>query len=338
MQLNISLDHDDFAFPERHKNVRALAGMLLHAIGDLDETDSEAGAHAGETPKGSVIVPPPPPPSARPAATAPASVTSAAPAAVVVPLPPTIPAAGPAFSPPPPPPVPVGTNDDEGDAGPSSNVVNFPTPPPPPSGASPAATNFATGTPVAAPAAGNGSPVSGAAPAGPAEFDSSGLPWDARIHQKSKNKKKDGTWKLIKGLDATIAAAVVTELAARKGAASSVAPPVTPPGSVPLPPVSNVPAPPPVPAPTAPPSVPVPPPPAVGSAGAPPPPPSSITGMTFRQLLDKITEATKASKITPSEVSLICQECGAANLMQLNSMPQLIENVNTLLDAKLLGL
>lgn len=48
------------------------------------------------------------------------------------------------------------------------------------------------------------------------EYDSAGLPWDARIHNKGRTKKKDGTWKLQKGLDPIIAQAIVAELAAKR--------------------------------------------------------------------------------------------------------------------------
>ncbi len=44
------------------------------------------------------------------------------------------------------------------------------------------------------------------------EFDSAGVPWDARIHQKNKSKKKDNTWKLQKGIDANLVTAVMQTL------------------------------------------------------------------------------------------------------------------------------
>jgi hypothetical protein len=49
------------------------------------------------------------------------------------------------------------------------------------------------------------------------EVDSAGIPWDERIHQASRNKKKgDGTWMLKRGLDPNVAQAVTAELLARK--------------------------------------------------------------------------------------------------------------------------
>ena len=44
------------------------------------------------------------------------------------------------------------------------------------------------------------------------ETDSSGLPWDGRIHAATKTKKVDGTWKAKKGADAAVIAQVEAEL------------------------------------------------------------------------------------------------------------------------------
>lgn len=58
---------------------------------------------------------------------------------------------------------------------------------------------------------GDAAPVAGyVAP----ERDSTGLPWDARIHAKSKTTNKDGTWKSARGVDAATVAAVEAELRA----------------------------------------------------------------------------------------------------------------------------
>lgn len=187
--------------------------------------------------------------------------------------------------------------------------------------------------------------------------------WDARIHQKAKGKKQDGTWKLIKGVDKTLVENVVRELAASKlppnaapagvnvGAAppappASVAPPVPLPpadiaagtGTVPMPPQpGTVPAPPSgMPAQTVSPPVPVPPgataaavPAAPGTLGAPGP---------YRALIDKITEATKTNKLTAQQVLAIVHDAGAPNLMQLNQFPHLIEVVSSGIDLALAGL
>lgn len=220
-----------------------------------------------------------------------------------------------AVTPPPPPVVPVDSSDDE----PTSNVLPFPVPPPPPPPSIPTADTAAPIPP--APPATTAAVVSTVVSA---EFDSAGMPWDARIHQKSKNKTKPGCWKVIKGLDATILAAVTAELAARKGASA----PVSLPGSVPLPPVANGAGVGQVPTPPAPPVVPVPP---VAPAGA-------LPISAFRELVDKLTTATKAQQITPAKANEICQAVGAPNLMELNKLPHLIPEVSSRVDAFLAGL
>ena len=87
-------------------------------------------------------------------------------------------------------------------------------------------------------------PVNIAAPA----LDSAGLPWDERIHAKSKTTKSDGTWKRGRGVTDEQAAAVESELRARSASpipaqsAPFVPPaaPVQPPSNFqPQPPVQN---------------------------------------------------------------------------------------------------
>lgn len=127
--------------------------------------------------------------------------------------------------------VPAGTITREPIMPPMGNVVPFPPALPAPSTApaavspavAPALTAVAgaplpNAPPVLPPAVTTAAAAPAQSPAAPAEYDSAGLPWDARIHQKGKSKKKDGTWKLQKGLDPTFAQAVVTELATKRRA------------------------------------------------------------------------------------------------------------------------
>lgn len=59
-------------------------------------------------------------------------------------------------------------------------------------------------------------------PANAGELDDAGYPWDKRIHSSMKNKLvKDGTWKLIRGVDPTLVANVRAEYDAQRGAASA---------------------------------------------------------------------------------------------------------------------
>jgi hypothetical protein len=284
-----------------------------------------------------------------------------------VPVPPV-----PVVIPPPPPPAP-------------SNVVAFPTPVPPAPTATAPATSTANPTSVSAvvppapPAAvvtvtpPNVPAAPPATPGAPAtdDYDSSGFPFDARIHQKGKGTKKDGTWKLQKGIDAALVTAVTQELAnagRMRTPGSSSAPavevPAAPsfPGAVPLPPVPSVPVPDGVQPQGTGQHVPVPPPPAVGAIPVPPPPvlvppapsaavpvpPAPVLGVPdaghasvvppaidFRSLVAKITAARNAGKITPEQVTAYIQQAGAPSLQLLNSMPHLIGAVNDLLDMHL---
>lgn len=177
-----------------------------------------------------------------------------------------------------------------------SNVLDF-RQPQQTSDVSPAAQSSATPTPASVPSAVS---TTGTAPVPAAlEFDSAGVPWDARIHQVTKGKKKtEGTWKLKKGLDASIAAAVLAEISPKPGAVAPVVPPVTvpasvaTPGSVPVPPGQNplhvgLPG-----------SVPVVPVPDNAAAGAVPPNPIQ----QFHAMMKKISEALAAQTITNAQV------------------------------------
>lgn len=85
-----------------------------------------------------------------------------------------------------------------------------------------------------------------------APFDSTGLPWDARIHSRGRSMNATGTWRSKRGVDDATVAAVVAELRAVPGvpaatlgddvAAAEAAWPFTPPaGIVPPPPPPSVP-------------------------------------------------------------------------------------------------
>lgn len=219
-----------------------------------------------------------------------------------------------------------------------SNVVPFVPPAP--------AMNPTTVAPTGASNA--GTPVS-------LELDASGMPWDARIHQKAKGKKKgDGTWKLIKGIDPTIVAAVTQELHARmvNSPPAEVAAPSFP-GALPVPPAAAD-----VHRTTADPAgtahaVPVPPPPAVGGVPVPPPPvsvqpasavpvpPAPVLGvpnapvvqtMTLRDLVSKITALRTSGRLTAEQVDGAVRAAGAPNLQTLGAMAHLVPEVDMQID------
>lgn len=226
-----------------------------------------------------------------------------------------------------------------------------------------------------APAASN-APVSTAAPSAPTfapqvltgpgndEYDSSGIPWDGRIHQKHKSKKKDGTWKLQKGIADSLVEAIMRELTPRirhvptivHTTAGPVLPPVPTPNTVgasapvPLPPIpvgatnpyANT-------APPAPieqaqaysphlgfPPIPT-------TAQAPTAPPAPVQDATpgaqgpnadpFRALVTKITNARNEKRIAPEEITACVTGAGAPSLQLLNNMPHLIPTVEASIDA-----
>lgn len=318
---------------DSHEHMRSLALMLLHIVGDIKDDK--------------VAVPPAPTDSAAVGAKGTQSleirpqsdkieVAAAGPVTRhLMGLPSMIP------PPPPPPPPPMSDNDADVDVDVDGdfqqNFIPPPPPPPPPIGAASLTGSLPPGSalPNLSPTGGTTSPlpmssgittgVQGSPQTSSLEYDKSGMPWDERIHQASKSRKADGTWKIKKGINEKspgLLEAVVKELAARKPVAFVVD--STPPaGSVPPPP---------------------PPPPANAVAGSvpPPPPPSadsdaSATGPSFRTLVDKIMAASKAGQINPGAISAIVQTYGAPNLQALASLPHLIADVDAAVDAAILG-
>lgn len=174
--------------------------------------------------------------------------------------------------------------------------------PPPIAPAAPQASSAHNMAPPAPPAP----PASVAATQAPAlsdEVDSSGLPYDARIHNDGKTKKVDGTWKIKKGLDRNYAATVEAELRSRLQTRVAAAP-------------------------TSP------------STGAPPPPPNlqapASTGMGFKDFLKKVMTLVTAGTLTQDQVNKCCAEENVV-LTMLPTQPHLIEKVNARIDALLIA-
>jgi hypothetical protein len=150
--------------------------------------------------------------------------------------------------------------------------------------------------------------------AGGVELDSTGLPWDARIHSGAKSKNKDGRWKAKKGVHESEVTRVEAELRSVMGANVAAAPaPIAEPA---------VPAPP---APPAPPAAEVPPPP---QAVTPPPPPATTPAppaatdapTTFAALMGWIGPRMAAKKLTPDVVAATVASVG---VMDANGVGQL---------------
>lgn len=183
--MHLQIDHEDIA--HRPELVKSLAFFLLHSIGEIP--DDETVPSGTSDPKA---------PAAPSAVIVAATVTSVAPVAANAAT------------------TPITSAPDT-----VSNIVNFPVPPPPPSVNTAATVIVPASAAPSATAAAAGTVVS----AEPVEYDSAGMAWDARIHNKSKTKKKDGTWKLRKLMNSTpaqeaefaaLVQAVTQELAARK--------------------------------------------------------------------------------------------------------------------------
>jgi hypothetical protein len=177
------------------------------------------------------------------------------------------------------------------------------------------------------------------------ELDSDGIPWDHRIHGKARKKlAKEGTWKLIKGVDKMLVESVLAELKMAMAAPAAITPEVpTPPASepeVPTPPAASTPE---VPAPPA----------EVKylvngqhytadqlrasdwtesdiaqaeqvTADAPPSTSPSVSVDTFPDLMRKITPALAAKTITDAAVVAACNRQGLTSLVLVASRPDLI--------------
>jgi len=143
-----------------------------------------------------------------------------------------------------------------------SNSVSAPSPSPAPSpapapivppvaGPAPVAPlPMPTLPPLAAPADDDDGPANAAAPS----VDAAGLPWDERIHAKTKATNADNTWRKRRGVDEATIATVEADLRARTPVAAPLAPPpplapVPAPTELPVP--AAIPAPEPIPAPVA---------------------------------------------------------------------------------------
>lgn len=119
------------------------------------------------------------------------------------------------------------------------------------------------------------------------ELDSNGLPWDARIHGKAKNKNKgDGSWKYIKGIDReTLVPQVEVELRA----ALDAAPPAESVFASPTP----------------------------GANGDTPPPPPEGGPTTFPEMLLLVTAAKASKKISDADIDAALAAVGLAKFGDL---------------------
>lgn len=179
------------------------------------------------------------------------------------------------------------------------------------------------------------------------------MPFDLRIHQKTKGKKRDGTWKLQKGIDQALVTAVTQELHARMINSTPAAPPanVPPPPPPTAPSVGIPPIPPPGALPPHPVGVPadvqgnqsvhVPQPPDVGVSHPAHPnmvqPASVGPAADYRALVNKLTAARNAGKLSGEQLTSLLLQAGVPSLQLLGSMLHLVPIVDAYLDAHLLS-
>lgn len=145
------------------------------------------------------------------------------------------------------------------------------------------------------------------------ELDKRGLPWDNRIHSRTKTKTADGLWKSMRGLNPAVAKSVEAELFQAMSlppiiSESLEAPldaPVMKPGFVPPPPV------------------------AVTSTVDPIAAPQN----DFPALMTKITSVVHTGKTTSAAILKIVQEMGLPSLPVVASRPDLIPSLMARIDA-----
>lgn len=161
------------------------------------------------------------------------------------------------------------------------------------------------------------------------EVDSNGLPWDARIHSRTKSKNSNGAWKLMRGIDPQLVKTIEDEL---RAVMSIPVPPAPSVPSVPIAPVPVVPVPPivnPTPIPVA--SVPA------APIDAPPVSDPTVTSNQygFPSLMAKITSAIATNKIKSGEILEIVASFGLPSLPLAATRPDLIPGIMMAIDEKM---
>lgn len=154
-------------------------------------------------------------------------------------------------------------------------------------------------------------PAAPSTSAGGVELDSTGLPWDGRIHASTKSKTKAGAWVAKRGInDDTLVHRIEQELRAQVGVVAPA--PLPAPWEVaaapaPLPPASPAPA-------LVPP--------------APAPAPAAADGpTTFEQIMPRVTQATIQGVLPPTALQAAVQALGLPSVVALQTNPQFVPQV-----------
>lgn len=142
------------------------------------------------------------------------------------------------------------------------------------------------------------------------ERDTAGIPWDERIHASTKGTNKDGTWSRRRNTPDELFNSVMTQLKAAQGA-----------GLIPPPPSS-------APATTA--GVPLPPPVAPAVSSTAPAVPAHPGGSTFVDVMQRVTTAQGAGKISHAQIVNLLGSIGLPDIMGLHKRPDLIPSFELL--------
>jgi len=167
----------------------------------------------------------------------------------------------------------------------------------------------------------------------PGEVDSTGLPWDARIHSGKKTKTASGAWRAVKGVDANLVTAVEAELRALASPNGGVAPSPVPVGVTPA--VAPVPpAAPPSVAPTPPVAPAVPPtPPAAPAAPVTPPATPTTPTLDFGGLMQVVSNGMTANPVLIDDafIAWLNGQLGVTQLPEIAADPVKITQAYQLL-------
>jgi hypothetical protein len=148
----------------------------------------------------------------------------------------------------------------------------------------------------------------------PEELDAVGLPWDARIHSRTKSKTSDGKWRYQRGVHDHVITRVEAELKLNTGTPQALEAP-----AYKLPPT-------PVPAAVAPP------PPYVPPAPVAPLIDLMAPKADFPTFMSKVTSLNQTGKIDRERVVLIIQQFGIPNIPSVATRPDLIPAIMKAID------
>lgn len=284
-------------------------GLHIEISGSLTTTELDAVAALIAVLRGNAQVPALPATQAMPSGMTVEQARAALPTvtAVAAPVPPV-----------PTPPVPIA----------DAPVASEPLPPMPAGGANPAAAQLAEML------------IEKISQPGGVELDSSGLPWDIRIHASTKTKKADGSWTQKRGSDKAMVAAVEAEL--RQVMSAAV------PGAIPAPPLPDAPPPPAQTDPAAafggnvaapaPPTHAVPAPPTSNAPVAPssaevPAPVTTTPHAEFQRIMKIVIAKQAAGTLNTEMTTQIAQQIGLTSIRDLANRPDMIPMFEAMLPA-----